>query len=388
MVTRHSMAVRLKQRLYRLLEAGHPNDKASLLVDWCLITLIIANVTMVALETMPELVLDWRTEFLMFDIFSVAVFTVEYVARLWVCTEHPPLSHYPAAKVRLHFARRPLMLIDLIAILPSYISLFFPFMDLRLLRIFRLLRLLKLARYSPALSTLMQVVLDERRALGAALLIMAGLIMVAATGIYYAERAAQPDAFGNIPQAMWWALATLTTVGYGDVVPITPIGRIVGSIVMIFGLGMFALPIGIIASGFASEIHRRDFVVNWGMVARIPILTELDAETLLTIAPLIHARVVRADTMILRRGMMPDCLFFIASGEVEVEWEPEPLRLSEGSYFGAHALMTGNPQAASVRSTTECRLMTLDAEDFHDLIANVPSIREVFERDESETLSG
>jgi len=382
------MAVSIKQRIYRLLEAGYPNDRASLAVDWCLITLIVANVTAAALETMPALAQKWVLEFLIFDIFSVLIFTVEYIARLWVCTEHPPLSQYPATKVRLQFARRPLMVIDLVAILPTYISLLFPVLDLRLLRIFRLLRLLKLARYSPALSTLWQVVLDERRALGAALLIMSGLIMVAATGIYYAERAAQPESFGSIPEAMWWALATLTTVGYGDIVPITPVGRIVGSIVMIFGLGMFALPIGIIASGFASEIHRRDFVVNWGMLARIPIFSELDSDALLKMAPLVRARAVPSDSIILRRGVVPDSLFFIASGEVEVEWDPEPLRLSEGEYFGAHALLAGAPQAASVRSTTECRLMTLDAEDFRDLIASERSFREAFERDETESLSG
>ena len=157
---------------------------------------------------------------------------------------------------------------------------------------------------------------------------------------------------------------------------------------MIFGLGMFALPIGIIASGFASEIHRRDFVVNWGMLARIPLFSNLDADTLLRMAPLIHARVVPAETIILRRGSLPDCLFFIASGDVEVEWEPEPVRLTEGDYFGARALATRGPQAASVRSITDCRLMTLDADDFYDLLSHEPSFREAFEQDEAEILSG
>ena len=157
-----------------------------------------------------------------------------------------------------------MMIIDLLAILPFYLYLLVPFdlRALRVLRLFRLFRLLKLLRYSPALLTLKRVVAREYRALLGALLLMMMLMLFSAAIIYFLEREAQPDKFGSIPAAAWWALATLTTIGYGDIVPITPWGKVFGGIVMLFGLGMFALPIAILATGFSQESARHEFVVT------------------------------------------------------------------------------------------------------------------------------
>ena len=203
--------------------------------------------------------------------------------------------------------------------------------------------------------------------------------MLSATAIYYAERFAQPDKFSSIPAAMWWALATLTTVGYGDVVPLTNIGRMIGGLVMIFGLGMFALPIGIIASGFSNEIHRREFVVSWGMVARVPLFAKLDAMAVSRITNLLRSKVIPAGAVVTRRGEPADAMFFIAAGQVEVEVEPEPVTLGEGDFFGELALLNETTRGATVRAIDQVRLLVLQVDDFHHLIASEDGLREAIE---------
>lgn len=367
----------LKRRVFRMLEAASPDDRLGLLCDWVMIALILANVAAAVAETVAVLSARYGGAFRAFEIFSVAVFTIEYAARLWVCTEHISLKDYGPIKARLRFAVGPFAVIDLIAILPFYLALFLPAADLRVLRVFRLLRLFKLARYSPALATLWRVLVDERRALAAALIIMLGLLTLSATAMYYAERAAQPAVFGSIPSAMWWALATLTTVGYGDVVPVTTLGRAIGGLVMIFGLGMFALPIGIIASGFASEIRRRDFVVTWGLVARVPIFAKLDALSVSRITNLLRARVVQPGTTIMHQGDVADAMYFIASGEVEIaiEGAHEPVNLSDGDFFGEIALLRHSERSATARALTRCRLLVLEVDDFNELMAADADLR-------------
>ena len=365
-----------KQRLYHILERGQPEDPLSQVVDWALILLIVGNVVAAAAGTVEPLYERHQEAFWAFEVFSVAIFTVEYLCRLWVCTEHLSLSGHGPIKARLKFAVSPYSLIDLLAILPFYLALFVPTADLRFLRVFRLLRLLKLTRYSPALASLWQVLVNERRALAAALLIMVILLIISSTAIYHVEHDVQPENFGSIPAAMWWAIATLTTVGYGDVVPLTGLGRAIGGLVMILGLAMFALPVGIIASGFATEIHRRDFVVTWGMVARVPIFAKLDALSVSRITNLLRARVVTPDTTIFRRGALPDAMYFIASGEAEVDLKPEPLRLRDGDFFGEIALLRGTPRTATIRTVTQCRLLVLDKEDFKDLLETDSDMRQ------------
>ncbi len=366
----------LKHRLWLILEDSHPIWWIQALFDCALILLILANVAAVAAETMEPFGSEHRVALLAFDVLSVVVFTIEYVVRLWVATENPMLAHRPDWNIRLRYACSPFAIIDLLAILPFYLSLLFPMIDLRVLRVFRLLRLLKLMRYSPALATLARVLVDERRALGAALLIMLGLLMLWAVAMYHAERHAQPEVFGSIPAAMWWALATLTTVGYGDVVPVTEIGRFIGGIVMIFGLAMFALPIGIIASGFSSEIRRRDFVVTWGMVAHVPLFAKLDALSVSRITSLLRARAIQADTVIFRQGDPSDAMFFIASGEVQIDVRPEPVRLKEGDFFGETALLRKEPRVDTAHALTRCRLLVLEESDFHDVMASDGDFRQ------------
>lgn len=373
------MASGLKDRLYEILEAGHPEDVTSRVFDLTMVVIIIGNVAAVAMETVESFSAQYGTAMRVFELASVAIFTVEYLARLWVADQHLPLQGYGPVKARVRFALGPFPIIDFLAVAPFYLSLIVPAADLRILRVFRLLRLLKLARYSPAIASLGRVLADERRALGAALLIMVVLLMLSATAIYYTERFVQPEKFASIPGSMWWALATLTTVGYGDVVPVTALGRVIGGLVMIFGLGMFALPIGIIASGFANEIHRREFVVSWGLVARVPLFAKLDAMAVSRVSNLLRSKVVPADTVIARRGEPADAMYFIASGQVHVEVEPEPVTLGEGDFFGELALLNETTRGATVRSITQTRLLVLPVDDFHHLLSTQADLREAIQ---------
>ena len=188
-------------------------------------------------------------------------------------------------------------MIDLLAFLPFYLAFFG--IDLRMLRAIRLLRLLKLSRYSPALSVIGAVVKAQHKALTAALLVMLIALLFSSSILFILEQDVQPDKFASIPDAMWWSLATLTTVGYGDVTPVTPLGRFFGAITMVIGVGMFALPTGVIATGFADEIRKRDFVVNWKLVSNVPLFQPLDAAQ---VAEIVSVLTPPGGAVELRRG--------------------------------------------------------------------------------------
>lgn len=370
------MAGQIKRRLYHILETGRTPDLASKVTDWMIGGLIVANIIAVCIETLPAFQGDYGRYFTYFEWFSVAVFTIEYGLRVWVCVEHPPLQDMHPLRARLHYATTPLALVDLIAIAPFYLQ-FLIGIDLRVMRIFRLLRFMKLAHFSPALVSLGRVLMAERRALAAALLIMVGMLLVSSALIYAVEAEAQPEAFGSIPHAMWWALATLTTVGYGDIVPLTPVGKIIGGIVMLLGLGMFALPIGIIATGFAHEIHLRDFAVTWGMVARVPVFRHVDGQTIARIVGLLEARSVRPGGVIVAQDEELRGLYLISSGEVEIEGE-NGMRsvLRSGDFFGENALFGAETGRSTFRALTQVDLLFLGAYELSELIRDNPQLAE------------
>lgn len=357
----------LRRRLYYLIEASHPDHTGSRVFDMAMVALIIANVLSVILETVPDLDVAQGRLFHIFDRISVAVFTAEYLARLWVAVEHPPVARHGAFLGRLRFAMGPYLLIDLLAIAPFYLSLFIPAADLRVLRVFRLLRMLKLARYSPGLNTLLRVLAEERRALGGALIVMLGLLVVCSTIVFHLEHAVQPKAFASIPHAMWWGLATLTTVGYGDVVPVTALGKIVGGTMMIFGLGMFAIPIGIVASAFSRDIHQRDFVISFGMVSGVPAFSHLGPVQIEQIVRRLQSRRLPADSTVFTKGDPADAMYFILSGTVRVHLSGHPIELGAGEFFGEMALYRDAPRLVRVHCLTDCRLLWLAKDDFDKL---------------------
>src|SRR6202008_4187347 len=204
------------------------------------------------------------------------IFSLEYVVRLWTEVEHPPWRRLGAILSALHFATSPAGLIDLAAVLPFGLSLIVA-ADFKAFLVLRLIRFFKLTRYSPAMRSLLEALYAERRALVGCFVILCGATLIAAALMHLAEGTAQPDKFGTIPDAMWWAIVTLGTIGYGDAVPITVGGRLVAGLTIFAGFLMVALPVGIVATAFANEVHRRDFVVTWSLVARIPLFSELNA---------------------------------------------------------------------------------------------------------------
>ncbi len=365
-----------KENLYRILESGHADDIPSRAFDWAMVVLILGNVAAITLETVDSVRAEWSGLLWWVEVVTVGLFTVEYFARLWVSDHHLHLRRFGAIRARLRYAFSPFAVIDILAIAPFYLGMILATTDLRVLLVLRLLRLLKLARYSPALASLGRVLSEERRALGAAVFVMLVLLTVAATAMYHAERHAQPEVFGSIPDAMWWAMATLTTVGYGDVVPVTTIGRLIGGVVMVIGIGMFAIPIGIIASGFSSEIHRREFVVSWGMVSRVPLFSQLSPPMVSRITGLLRSRVVPAGTVVARKGEEADDMFFVTSGEVEVETPPDPIVLAEGDFFGEIALLKKTTRTATVRALTKTSLLVLHVDDFHVLMEEDEVLRD------------
>jgi voltage-gated potassium channel len=247
----------MRARLAVILDVPHAGDRVSLWVDRILIGLILFNVIAVVLESVDTLHTRWAAAFYAIELFSVTIFTIEYLVRVWSIVDNqwrPEYQH--AIWGRLRFIRSPMAVIDLLAVLPFWLSMFIP-LDLRFLRLARLLRVLKLTRYSAATNLLFEVLREEARVMGAAVFMLFLLLMLMASATYYAENGVQPDAFANIPQSMWWAVVTVTTVGYGDVVPITPLGKLFGAALGVVGVGMVALPAGILASGFSNALNRR-----------------------------------------------------------------------------------------------------------------------------------
>ena len=373
----------IRHRVYEVLEGGLGEDRLAHWVNLALIILIVLNVIAFAVETLPGIGQRYGAYFEAFNVISVAIFTVEYVLRIWSAVEIPVFHGERPWKARLHYACNPLLIVDLLAILPFYLS-FLVTIDLRVLRVLRLLRFLKILRYSAALQSLGRVFVNEQRALLGALLIMCSLILFAATGMYFIERHAQPEAFGSVPESVWWAIATLTTVGYGDVVPITALGQMFGALIMIFGLGMFALPIAIMAAGFSQESNRRAFVVTWSMVARVPLFAGLNAAHVAEIMSLLYAQSFAAGEEVFRAGDEAHALYFVSRGEVEIHMSTgETVVLGEGDFFGEMAILERRDHVHHAVVGSRTRLLVLDRDDLIRLMHRQPvigqTIREVAE---------
>jgi voltage-gated potassium channel len=248
---------KLKIRLFEILDGGKHNDILGKSFNIFIVTLICLNVIAVALETEESLSAQYSQFFIYFDMASVFIFTIEYIARIW--TINITESYQGTIKGRIRYMLTPMALIDLVAILPFYIPMLLP-LDLRVIRILRLARLLrvfKLGRYSDTMKTFGNVIKNKKEELLVTLMVGILLMVIASTLIYSAEHDAQPDKFSSIISSMWWAVITLATVGYGDVYPITPLGKFFGAIVALVGIGLFALPAGIIGSGFVEELQKK-----------------------------------------------------------------------------------------------------------------------------------
>ncbi len=369
----------MKSRIFRLLEGPWQDEPAGKAVNLFIIGLIAFNVLAVVLESVDALSRRYGLFFELFEIFSVLVFTVEYALRLWVCTENPRRLYARPIVGRLRYAVSPMALIDILAIAPFYLTIFFA-IDLRFLRVFRLLRLFKLTRYSPAAEMLGSVVYNERRTLFTAFLLMLVLLIFASSVMYVLESETQPQSFSSIPAAMWWGMVTLTGVGYGDVTPVTPMGKLLGAFVAVLGIGTFAVPAGILASGFAQEMKKRDFIASWNVVARVPLFARLTAAEIAEFATLLKPRFAVPGERIVAKGDEGDAMYFISSGRVEVEIEPAPVQLGGGDFFGEIALLHACKRTANVTAVTSCQLLVLDRTDFGALVESNETIREAIDR--------
>ena len=360
----------LRHRVFELLDQSSP-ELGARVVDWALITLILLNVTATVLESVPQLAVDFGRAFLSVEIVSVAIFTLEYALRIWTAPEHAFHGRSSPWRARLSLAIRPQPMVDLISVAPVYLALLSS-IDLRSLVLFRLLRFFKLARYSPGLGSLIEAISAERRALMACGVILVGTVLLTASAMHWAEQDAQPDKLGTLPDAMYWAFITLATVGYGDVVPVTPLGKMIAAVTAIIGIINLALPVGILASSFADEIRKRDFVVTWNMVAKVPIFADLDAADLSGIMRFLNSRSCEVGQAIVRRGEPAHSMYFITTGHCDVELSTSSVRLGPGDFFGEMALLHGRERNATVTAATRCKLLVLDSGDLHYLMDQNP----------------
>lgn len=246
-----------QQRIAEIINKGGRGDRASRQFDLALSILIIANILAVSLESVSTLGNKFGVYFLVFEIFSATVFLIEYLLRIWTAPNFRRHKRQSSLKSRLAYVFSLTGMIDLLAILPSLLQFMIPGSDLRWIRAIRLIRLLKMSHYSSAIEDLYSAIYDERRAFGAALYLLFIALFLSSAAMYVAENSAQPDKFSSIPETMWWALITLTTVGYGDVSPITPVGKIIGAFTALSGVCTVAWLTGIVGSAFASQMAKR-----------------------------------------------------------------------------------------------------------------------------------
>ncbi|GLH80422.1 cyclic nucleotide-binding protein [Bradyrhizobium sp. SSBR45G] len=226
----------------------------------------------------------------------------------------------------------------------------------------------------PGLRQLRRVLVVEARPLLSVLVLFLLVLFLGSVAEYALEHDEQPATFGTIPSALWWAVVTLTTTGYGDVVPITPLGRLVAAGVMISGLGVFGLWTGILATGFAAETRRDNFLKTWESVSRVPFFASLGPATIADVTQMLRTIDLPPRTTVIRKGTPGDCMYFIATGEVEVDLPGKKIRLGEGAFFGEMALLGNNLRSANISTTVLSKLLVLDLVDFRVLMARHPDL--------------
>ena len=357
-----------------LLPEGESRRAGAAAAKVLFISVTLTTLAAIVFETSAELARSPSSWFQTIEYATVALFVAEYFLRLWAAPESSADGARQPGKARIGYVFSIYGAIDLLAILPFFVGALWP-MDADWLRVLRLLRVLKLARYVPALGLFAVVVRNERRPLLAALMVMLVLLLLNSAVMFALEREAQPKSFSSIPHAMWWCIVTMASVGYGDMTPLTTLGKVFGGFVMLLGIAMFAIPAGILATGFAAEIRKRDFVVTWQMVAKLPLFKRLDASRIAEIANLLKRQVVPAQFAIVRRGESADSMYFILDGEVEVDIQPTALRLGRGHYFGELALLNDTVRNATVTAVSDCELLSLDAADFRRLLDAHPDLK-------------
>jgi voltage-gated potassium channel len=233
----------------------------------------------------------------------------------------------------------------------------------------------KLARYSPGLAVLWRVIQLEAEPLIGVLFAFLVVLLCAAVLAYLLEGQAQPAVFGTVSKSLWWTIVTLTTTGYGDVTPVTVPGRMLAGLVMMCGILVFSLWAGILATGFSQEMRRRAFLKTWDLVARVPLFQNVGAAVIADVAQRLRACEVGSGSVVVRRGDIGDCMYFIVSGDIEIQAASDVIfRLKDGDFFGEMALITGTRRRATAVALKSSQLLILDIADFRDLAARHPDL--------------
>jgi voltage-gated potassium channel len=337
-----------------------------------LVLLIVISVTTAVLKSVPQI---GRAHGNLLDVILLVTtvgFAIEYLVRVWIAPANPGSAG--AARERLHYVLSLPGLVDLVAAIPfalaPHVGLNLDWLDI--------VPIFKLLRHTAAFQFMVEAVYSERRVLGSAAVLMLVLLVFQSSLVYYFEREAQPDKYGSIPEAMWWGIVTLTTVGYGDVTPVTLWGKIAGGLTAVMGLCMFAIPVGIIASAFIEAVRRREFVDTWNLVAKVPLFRTLDAARIAAVAGVLRARRAERGERLIRKGDQADSMYFIVSGDVEVDQETSAPkgRLVAGDFFGEIALIADRTRTATVTALSACKLLVLHKDDFESFMDAHPDLKD------------
>lgn len=291
-------------------------------------------------------------------------FAVECAMRAWAAHRRGSAGRYLLS---------PSGVVDLLGVLPVPIALALgvPAPTAWLLAS---LWILKLAQASPGFAQLGRVFVLEAKALASVLALFLIVLFLSSAAMHVVERGGPTGAFDTLPGALWWAVVTLTTTGYGDEVPQTQLGHLLGGVVMICGIATFGLWTGILATGFAAESRRRNFIQTWDLVSKVPFFQSLDPSAIAEITHMLRRLEIPEHTPVIRRGKIGDCMYFIAEGEVEVDVKPNPVRLGPGAFFGELALLGDSIRTANVSTTQHSTLLVLDLADFRTFSAHHPDL--------------
>jgi voltage-gated potassium channel len=364
----------LRQRIYEILDE-ESHSHAARRVRAVEIAIILSGIAAVSMGTVDVIGPGTRQIAAGLTGLVAVLFLAEYVVRLWVAPEHPHGEGVAENRVRLRWAMSAAGLIDLVAVVPA-VALVSGGARLGAdsAAIFVLLWVLKLATHAPGVELIARVAHNERNSLSAVLVLFVITLLSAATLAHFAEGPTQPDDFGSIPSALWWAMVTLTTTGYGDVVPKTVMGRMLGGMLMVGGICVLALLAGILATGFSEEVKRREFVRVWELVAKVPFFADVGAIAISDIVARLRSRNYPAGAVVVRRGGPGDSMFFIVSGDVEVRIGASPILLRDGAFFGEMALLDRRPRSADIVTVTPCTMLVLNVADFYQIAGQQPTL--------------
>jgi len=375
-------AFTMRKQVYAALPEGEEHRGARWMAALIIGNVILATATTL-LQSVPELQPHMAANTTI-PLLCGSLFLVEFCLRLWTAPEchrlwgkFPVLGKCGSYLVSFHGVIDLLVCVPMVFILAGFAATGW-------LSLFGVISLFKLSRYVTSLELVGTVIRNERHTLMASVLTLGLLLVVLSTCLFLIENEAQPERFKSIPHSMWWGIVTLTTVGYGDMSPVTLPGRILGGMTMLIGIGMLAMPTGIIATGFANERKRRELLQTWKIVSSLPLFKGLDANWISEISGLLRTLMVPAHVTVITKGEFSTALFFIVDGEVEIDLHPAPRRLKRGDFFGEAGLLQNKPRSATVTTVKPTRFLVLGLAEYQSLISRAPDLRRKLEETASQ----